>query len=200
MNQNDLFRKSALETVSSPEKLNRYIKIVTPGAALVLAGLLALLLGGIVWACFGSLPTTISASGALISTDQGSGPTEALIMVDADTAAALSPGMSVQVSLHALPRDQYGYLAGTVARLSAYPASEAEVLALVRNAEQTRRLLSGDADYLAVVSLEPDAGAENGLHWSHGSGATQSVQAGMPCTALFLTEVRRPIDLILGGA
>lgn len=60
MNQ-QLFRKSSIERISSPEQLNDYIRVTNPGVWLVLAAVIALLIGACVWGMFGHLDTTISA-------------------------------------------------------------------------------------------------------------------------------------------
>lgn len=60
MNQ-QLFRKSSIERVSSPEQLNDYIRVTNPGVWLVLAAVIALLIGACAWGMFGHLDTTISA-------------------------------------------------------------------------------------------------------------------------------------------
>ena len=59
MNQ-QLFRKSSIDRVSSPEQLNDYIRVTNPGVWLVLAAVVALLIGACVWGIFGRLDTTIS--------------------------------------------------------------------------------------------------------------------------------------------
>lgn len=56
-----LFRKSSIERISSPEQLNDYIRVTNPGVWLVLAAVIALLIGACVWGMFGYLDTTISA-------------------------------------------------------------------------------------------------------------------------------------------
>lgn len=55
-----LFRKSSIDRVSSPEQLNDYIRVTNPGVWLVLAAVVALLIGACVWGIFGRLDTTIS--------------------------------------------------------------------------------------------------------------------------------------------
>ena len=56
-----LFRKTALERISSPERLNEYIKITRPGGWSVLVACLALLLAVSLWAFYGGIPDTIHA-------------------------------------------------------------------------------------------------------------------------------------------
>lgn len=58
MNQ-QLFRKSSIDRVSSPEQLNDYIRVTNPGVWLVLVAVIVLLAGACVWGIFGRLETKI---------------------------------------------------------------------------------------------------------------------------------------------
>ena len=49
----DLFRKKSIERVSSPEQLNDYVKVSSPGIWAVLAAVLILLAGAFVWGSTG---------------------------------------------------------------------------------------------------------------------------------------------------
>ena len=59
---NDLFRKKSVERVSSPEQLNDYIRVANPGVWMILAAIVILLVGVIVWGCIGHLDTTLSTA------------------------------------------------------------------------------------------------------------------------------------------
>ncbi len=59
----EIFRKKSLERVSSPEELNDYIKVTTPSVWMVLAAIIILLAGLVVWSVFGSV-TLNSADGS----------------------------------------------------------------------------------------------------------------------------------------
>ena len=54
-----LFRKVALERLSSPEQLDSLMRVITPKAWLALVPLLALIVLATVWGWFGSLPTKV---------------------------------------------------------------------------------------------------------------------------------------------
>ena len=56
-----IFRKKSLDRVSSPEQLNEYIRVSTPGVWLVLAAIIVLLAGVCVWGVLGRLETVVSA-------------------------------------------------------------------------------------------------------------------------------------------
>ncbi|HAF25793.1 MAG TPA: hypothetical protein DCG85_00615 [Lachnospiraceae bacterium] len=51
----DLFRKKAMDRVSSPEDLNEYIKVITPSVWLLLTAIIILLVGMVVWSIAGSV-------------------------------------------------------------------------------------------------------------------------------------------------
>ncbi len=61
---NNIFREKSIQRVSSPEKLDDYIKVVSPGIWFLLAAIILLLLGVLVWASVGYLPVE-DASGAV---------------------------------------------------------------------------------------------------------------------------------------
>ena len=60
------FRRRALERVSSPEELDRLVKVALPRTWIALAGLALLMLAASVWAVVARVPTTVEASGYLL--------------------------------------------------------------------------------------------------------------------------------------
>ena len=66
MDQTGLFRKAALEKLSSPEQLDSLMQVTSPAGwlALAMAGVLLVLV--VVWSIFGSIPSKISGQGILI--------------------------------------------------------------------------------------------------------------------------------------
>lgn len=59
---NTIFREKSVQRVSSPEQLNDYIRVTTPGIWLILAAAGILLVGFIVWGVTGSLETKVDAA------------------------------------------------------------------------------------------------------------------------------------------
>ncbi|SHH18421.1 biotin/lipoyl-binding protein [Desulfosporosinus lacus] len=64
-NSNSIFRKTALDRISSPEQLNEYIKITNPGVWVVLLGCMALLIAVGFWSVFGSIPDSVQVKGVV---------------------------------------------------------------------------------------------------------------------------------------
>ena len=57
-----LFREKSLETIETPESLNDYLRVTSPGVWLVMAAVIALLLGGILWSILGRIDTKQQAA------------------------------------------------------------------------------------------------------------------------------------------
>jgi len=77
--RNSLFRKEALEKVSSPEQLDQLIRVTSPGGWIALMGVLLFLLGILAWSIWGKLQTVnispcilypVSGSPSRVSSDK----------------------------------------------------------------------------------------------------------------------------------
>lgn len=86
-----IFRKSSVERVNSPEQLNEYIRVASPGVWLVLAGIVVLLAGFVVWGVFGKIDTVKNAE---VISDGG----KLTCYISTENAEAVSEGMSISVN------------------------------------------------------------------------------------------------------
>ncbi len=66
MAKSKVFRKVALERLSSPEQLDQLIWITTPQGWLALGSLILLILAALMWGIFGSIPTEAVGTGILL--------------------------------------------------------------------------------------------------------------------------------------
>lgn len=64
---NNIFRKSALERLSSPEQLDKTIVVTSPMSWLAILGVALIIVTFIIWAFIGTLPTTENATGIFIN-------------------------------------------------------------------------------------------------------------------------------------
>lgn len=53
--EKQIYREESIERISSPEKLNDYIKVSSPSMWLIMAAIIVLLLGVIAWSILGSV-------------------------------------------------------------------------------------------------------------------------------------------------
>jgi hypothetical protein len=61
-----IFRKEALDRLSSPEQLDQLMQVTSPRGWIALAALGLLLLAGLLWGIFGTIPTTAEGEGLLL--------------------------------------------------------------------------------------------------------------------------------------
>ena len=59
---NGIFREKSIDRINSPEAMNDYMKVATPGTWLILAASLILIIGGLCWGFFGEIETRIPAA------------------------------------------------------------------------------------------------------------------------------------------
>lgn len=92
--QRPIFRKVALERLSSPEQLDQLMQVTNPRGWLALAALVTLLLAAIVWGVMGSIPTEVVSNGILLR----GGRTFTIAMPSDGTLLwiAVEPGQNVQ--------------------------------------------------------------------------------------------------------
>lgn len=103
-----LFRKEALERISSPEQLKDYLKVTNPGVWLVLAAVIVLMAGIFVWSATGNMETTVAAT--VIVTDHDA-------KVVPLSPVELKEGMTVKVLrreglIAGIEKDEYGRSTG----------------------------------------------------------------------------------------
>ena len=77
--------KKALDRLQSPDDLDKYLRMTTPGIWVSIIACVAILLGIIAWAVFGSVSDHITKKG-------GAGVDGIVCFVDTDTALRIKPG------------------------------------------------------------------------------------------------------------
>ena len=85
--QNRIFRKAALDKLSSPEQLDQLMQVTTPKSWLALGACCALVLTTLLWSVVGSIPTKVEGRGILIrqggvfvATSRGEGNVEEILV------------------------------------------------------------------------------------------------------------------------
>ncbi len=96
-----LFRQKSLDKVSSPEQMNDYIRVTSPGVWLVLAAVIALLAGLLIWSVAGRLETTVAAAAV-------AGPEGTVLYIPEEEMDAIPSDAAVRI-------DGQDYVLGTAA-------------------------------------------------------------------------------------
>ena len=69
MDNTKLFREKSIETIESPEALNDYLRVTSPGIWLILGAVVLFLTGVCIWGVFGHIDSTMDT--AVVAQDGG---------------------------------------------------------------------------------------------------------------------------------
>lgn len=119
-----IFRKESLDKVSSPEQLNNYIKVSSPSVWLVMIAAIVLLASVLVWAVFGTLPTTVTLNGV---------HKDGKMVCYVEDVSSISVGDSIVID---------GVERGEITQISEKPISQEDISALYADDEYTLYLLN----------------------------------------------------------
>lgn len=86
----EIFRKKSLDKIKSPENLNDYLRVSNPGVWLLLAAVIALLAGAVIWGVYGRIDTAVTVQ---VTVENGN----AVCTADGADAGRIMPGMTVHV-------------------------------------------------------------------------------------------------------
>jgi hypothetical protein len=215
MDSTRLFRKVALERISSPEQLDQLLQVTEPRNWLALVSLICLLGVAIGWGFIGQLLTTVSGQGVLVragvvatASPAGVSPNKTLaVRTDVDTlevliyvpvtqADAIRPQMEVQICPAAVPREQHGFIRGRVVAVAEDPTPAAALMERLESATLVKPMGSTGPVLEIRVAMERDRGTPSGYRWSSGQGAPIRLHPGTLCLADIVIRRDTPISLV----
>lgn len=137
-----IFRKVALERLSSPEQLDQLVQVTDPRGWLALTGLGALLLAALVWGIWGTIPTQAHGEGILLR--QG-GVSDLVSPANGQVAEVLVSVGDVIAKGQPVARIRQDSLIRQIRDNKARQAAlQSEYLTLQRSSEEQKRLRSRD--------------------------------------------------------
>lgn len=89
--EKSIFRKESMDRIASPEQVDDYIHIASPGVWFMLVAVLLLLAGGIAWGFAGRLETKLSVEGV-------SSGGSAVVVIEKEQADSLQTGSTAYSS------------------------------------------------------------------------------------------------------
>jgi HlyD family secretion protein len=139
----------------------------------------------------------ISAGSTIVRLESETGPIEAIVFLSAQEGKKVRPGMDVRIAPSTVRPEEYGYMRGRVARVSAYPVTKENVVREIRNDRLADRLLKDGAAIEIIVEFESDARSASGFRWTKGSGPAARVESGTLCKAVVVLHRERPVTLVI---
>lgn len=186
--QNRLFRKVALDRLSSPEQLDQLMQITSPRAWLALIAITILLVTGGLWAVFGNISEEVQANGVVTNSF------EVVTYVSLPDSAELESGMAVEVEVSTLETDYYGYFEGIVSEVGRVPVSRQSVIEVAGNEELANAVMPNDLAIEVRVELKQDSNSSYVL--TSGRRLIRPLSTGTPVTAIIIVDEKRPISRV----
>ncbi|MBQ3919562.1 MAG: hypothetical protein II695_07800 [Oscillospiraceae bacterium] len=87
-----IFRKSGIERMNSPEQLTDYLRVTNPSVWVILAAVVILLVGFLVWSLNGKLEIVVNVAAKVES------GTVAAVIVDEDVDAPVKKGQTMRIN------------------------------------------------------------------------------------------------------
>ena len=134
-----IFNRRAAEKLRSPDDLDKYVRVTSPGKWAVAAALALLLAGLLAWGVFGAVSTSVTATGTCVDG-------RAVCFLSAEDVAKVDVGDKANVDGEQM----------TVAEVAAVPLSREEAHGRLGSDYLVSALVSGDWAY--PVTFEGDAG------------------------------------------
>ncbi len=134
-----IFNQRAADKLRSPDDLDKYVRVTNPSVWIILAACAALLVGLLAWGVFGSVTTSVSATGASVDG-------QVVCLLSGDDAARVHVGDPATVSGSSM----------TVSAISEVPLSRDEANAFLQS-DYLSAVLMGSNSWAYVVTFEGDA-------------------------------------------
>ena len=191
----DLYRKTALDKLSSPEQLDKMIRVTPPMFWVAAIGGGLILIAAILWAVFAKLPVTVASSGVISATDD-----TVYCYVDANEGWKIKDGMQVEVYPSSVGAQEYGHIDATVTAVDDHVASQQEVQTALQNDSLAESLLMSGPVIGFRVKLEKDKDTTSGYKWSTKNGANVKVDSGILANVNVVVQEKSPISMIIPTA
>lgn len=152
---------------------------------------------GIVTEIAVNIGDNVAADTRLVTISYGEPALSAVIYVPATTVEWLRPGMQARVIPGTVRPEEYGTALGTVASVSAFPASEPSMRRLINNDALVRSIMQAGPLLAVRIDLDRDPSTPSGLKWSSGRGPNAAVNEGSLAAAAITVREQPPASLII---
>ncbi|HTO82395.1 MAG TPA: NHLP bacteriocin system secretion protein [Methylomirabilota bacterium] len=122
---------------------------------------------------------------------------QAILYFPADQGKRAEPGMPARVAPEGFQKEEFGYIVGTVASVSAIPESEETLLLVLGSRSLAQEMTKAGPPIRIVVNLEQAPDSPSGFKWSSSRGPKQRITPGTLVRADVTIDRRRPIELAI---
>lgn len=201
-----VYRKTLLERISSPEQLDKMIVITPPSYWLAIVGGAVIIVAALLWSIWGSIPINMETTGIFVSAQmsdqqtadsQSIGEQQVICYVPISSGKKIVPGMEAVVCPTTVNQQEYGNMMGEVVAVDPYVTSYEDIVAAL-GSESLAQMFSQNGPVVAVMcKLRTDATTVSGFWWSNDNGATVVLAEGTIMIVDIILEEKSPISMLL---
>ena len=140
---------------------------------------------------------TLEAGQSVLSVETGGEGLDVLIYVPPMDGKRVEAGMPALVSPATVRHEEFGYMIGTVERLSAFPASLNGMIAALQNEDLAKTFSKDGPPYPGRVALTLDPSTTSGFAWTSPQAAAVVVTPGTLATVEIEVSSRPPVALVV---
>jgi len=122
---------------------------------------------------------------------------EAVLYVPGIDGKRVKHGMEVQISPATVKREEHGFMAASVTRVSDFPSTPEGMERTLKNKQLVQTFSKSGTPYEISASLRLDPGTVSGYEWSSSKGPDTQIQTGTICSATITIDERRPAEMVL---
>ncbi|MGB3204654.1 MAG: hypothetical protein WBB28_06675 [Crinalium sp.] len=195
-----IFRQEAIDYLSSPEQLDRPIRLLRTMDWLTLTGFGTMAILSLLWGIFGKIPITVSGRGVLVrpAVMTKTATLKAVTFLDMLDGQRVKPGMKIQITPDIVKRERFGSIVGKIIYVSPFPVSKESASEVVGNPEIAQNIMGQDGEKIEVIAqLQTDGNTPSGLKWSASTGPDLHLIAGTTTMATITVEEPPPLSFVL---
>ena len=193
-----VYRKAALERISSPEQLDKMIFITSPTLWLAVLGGIVIVAAALLWSVFGRLPISVETTGVFVSEQlaQDRGEQKVLCYVPISHGKKIAPGMQVVVCPTTVNQQEYGNMMAEVDSVDPYVTSYSDIESALGSDSLAQMFYQNGPVVAVVCKLRTDDNTASGFWWSNDKGRNVVLTEGTIVTANIIVEEKSPISLL----
>lgn len=213
-----LFRKSAVERISSPEQLDKLINISSTRSWIMLIGLFLICVSIVYWICTGKFTEIIEVNGIYMDrvNKTNSYSSEEIfdmkgiecgnqspvrMYVPLSKANMIKSGMEVMIRPSFLSEQRYGHMNGSVIKVEENGTSKEQLRVELGDEQMVDHVIKecGSEPIIKVVlDINKDSNSVNGYEWSNPQGECIQLSHSMFLDIQVITKKKTAIDYIFG--
>lgn len=199
---NNLYRKAALEKLSSPEELDQLMQVTTPKGWFALIALIGLMVLGVAIGALGKIPVRSTSTYCVLFYDTVAKELSATLYVPPVlNERPIRTGYEAHILPFGISPDQSGFMIGAVTRATTLPVERVQIERVVEDEDEVNRLLAENRQLIEVrVDLSRATKTDTnpaGYQWSSGREQDITFENRTPCEATITIAEKSPIELIL---